>query len=130
MNKKVNIATSSIVAFTMLLAMAGVVASGLIQVNGERNTTTTSEQNSTKLVGRFYDAENAPELDTSDKNDSETGFQEPLGVTTASSTQSGAKVFDTVMNIQALMLGVLAIGATFILVLAIFSARTAKSTRK
>lgn len=142
MNKRINIATSSIVALIMLVAMAGVIASGLMQVNQERNIA-VEEQNTAEIIAQYIGSAKTTEsgtivnAETSDSEtelseeqvaQNETGFAEPLGATTA--VRDEAKIFGTVMNIQALMLGTLSIGAVAVIALTILSSRSAKKSRQ
>ena len=61
MNKRINIATSSIVALIMLVAMAGVIASGLMQVNQEHNIA-VEEQNTTKIIAQYMNSIKTTEI--------------------------------------------------------------------
>ena len=142
MNKRINIATSSIVALIMLVAMAGVIASGLMQVNQEHNIA-VEEQNTTKIIAQYMNSikttdsgvimntevsDNTTEFSEEQVAQNETGFVEPLGATTA--VRDEAKIFGTVMNIQALMLGTLSIGAVAVIALTILSSRNTKRSQQ
>ncbi len=142
MNKRINIATSSIVALIMLVAMAGVIASGLMQVNQKHNTA-VEEQNTAETIERYMSSVKTTdsgtvmstevsnyttELSEEQVAQNETGFVEPLGATTA--VRDEAKIFGTVMNIQALMLGALSIGAVAVIALTILSSRSAKKPQQ
>lgn len=142
MNKRINIATSSIVALIMLFAMAGVIASGLMQVNQEHNIA-VEEQNTAEIIAQYMNSiettdsgvimnaevsDNTTEFSEEQVAQNETGFVEPLGATTA--VRDEAKIFGTVMNIQALMLGALSICAVAVIALTILSSRSAKKSQQ